>query len=212
MQPLDRFRDTLTDVSRATRVAYLTDASQHLQWLRQHDLTPYSVPAPTFDEFTAFLAVRYQPATVARKLSAVRRFYAALRIDVGDALQTPPAPPERSLTAMWDDLSLPPLDDPTGCGFRDRAILALSVLHRLPATAISRLTWPDLDIDEAPGLLRYRFDLVTLEARAYRALSGWQRAADILLIESKHVFVTLHDGQHPLSPRGVRAVINKYHQ
>jgi len=209
MDNLQRFAASL-DVAPTTRQVYLADAAQHLHWLtnRQHD--PRSISHQDLSCYLRWLAARYRPATVARKLSVVRRFYTALHIETGAALQTPEMAPRPCHTTQWAQITLPPLEDPTGRGFRDRAILALAVLQHLPAAAISRLTWRDLDIDGLPGLLRHRGNLITMSAPSYEALTGWQRAREILQITTPHVFVTLYNRRHPLSANGVRAVINKY--
>lgn len=210
MSDLQQFIDSLTGVAPGTRRGYVGDAEQHVAWLTAHDCEPQSISRDTLARYPRWLAARYRPATVARKLSVVRRFYASLCAEVGDALQTPEMASRPGHATQWSQIPLPELLDPTGRGFRDRAILALAVLHHLPAAAISRLTWREMDIAQLPGLLRYRGDLVTMSATSYTALTGWQRACEILQIANRSVFVTLHNERHPLSARGVRAVINKY--
>ena len=213
MNDLQRFTDSLTNVAPGTLRGYLIDAEQHVAWLSRHNHEPQSVNRDDLALYPHWLAARYRPSTVARKLSVVRRFYNALHIEIGDALQTPEMTARTTgHTAQWSQIALPELLDPTGRGFRDRAILALAVLHHLPATAISRLTWREVDIEELPGLLRHRGNLITMSATSYGALTGWQRACEILQITNRNVFVTLHNGRRPLSARGVRAVINKYQQ
>src|ERR1700738_2675577 len=131
------FARSLTDVAPATVVAYRRDLAAFVTWAERAELAgPEAVTRLTLRRYLAYLATRrYARRTVARKVAAIRRYFAWLRHD--GALATDP-----SIR----------LSSPAGEGRLPR-VLGLAELDAL-------LDPPPARVDAEPEAVRLRDDAV----------------------------------------------------
>jgi site-specific recombinase XerD len=156
---IDRFLDGLS-LSAATRRAYRGDVLEFSRWLDTHGFSLDSVDIRVLSEYAAHLGAarsgrtprRLAPATIARKLAAVRSF---LRSALGPA-RVPDASlaprrrrrlPETPTTAEIER-ELGSLDGDTALGLRNRAVLELVYSAGLRSAEAVGLDLADVDFDQ----------------------------------------------------------------
>ena len=156
---IDRFLNSPA-LSDATRRAYRVDLAEFQAWLRHRGTRLQGVDARTLSDYVSELGAsrpgraprRLAPATVARKLAAVRSF---LRFALGpdrvpDASlaprrprRLPESPRQREVEAELDDL-----DDDGPLGLRNRALVELVYSAGLRSREAVDLDLMDVDFDQ----------------------------------------------------------------
>ena len=156
---IDRFLNSPA-LSDATRRAYRVDLAEFQAWLRHRGTRLQGVDARTLSDYVSELGAsrrgraprRLAPATVARKLAAVRSF---LRFALGpdrvpDASlaprrprRLPESPRQREVEAELDDL-----DDDGPLGLRNRALVELVYSAGLRSREAVDLDLVDVDFDQ----------------------------------------------------------------
>ena len=202
-----------------TRRAYLGDLRQLAVYLAESGV---SLDAATRDDLRAFLAARFahdQPATLARKQSAVRAFYDH-RVRRGSLADSP----ARRLVMPKQRRSLPnvvTVDDAfaieqapsakTPAGLRDRCAFELLYGAGLRVSELVGLSLPDL-IDGATALrVRGKGNkerVVPLVSKAREALACWLAARPKLRPAGDALFVNLRGGR--LTTRSVARHLERF--
>jgi integrase/recombinase XerC len=158
----DEFAGSLTEVSPATVLAYTKDLSSFVQWAQRSGLDdPASVNRLILRRYLAFLTTRrYARRTVARKVSALRRYFDWLR-----RTGAIPVDPSQRLTAPRGEGRLPKvlshaelgilLDEPPtridqdreAVRLRDDAVLELLYGSGLRVAELCGIAPGDLDLN-----------------------------------------------------------------
>ena len=141
--------------SRNTLVAYRRDLADHLRFLAAHRLAPVAVEPDDVVSWLERLRARgLAPASVARRLSAVRGFYrhllreGAVRRDPTEHLDTPRArrPLPRALSRESATRLVEAPDTRRPAGVRDRAVLELLYATGMRASECMGLRLEDLNL------------------------------------------------------------------
>ncbi len=141
--------------------AYSTDLRQFLEWAERTKVDPLATTHRVLRRYLAEMdAAGYARRTIARRLAAVRSFYAYLidreviDTDPSSVLATPKVPRRLPKTVAESDLSalLDAPDTTTPAGLRDRALLELLYATGARIGEISALDVGDIDL--ANGQIR----------------------------------------------------------
>ncbi|MBI5503380.1 MAG: tyrosine recombinase XerC [Deltaproteobacteria bacterium] len=226
-----------------TRRAYLCDLRQYLAFLRERgDLPPaaeeatvpaadqtidtdvraHDVVAAGVEAIRAFLAARLRDssrATVARKLAALRTFFAWVAHDgseknPSEAVTAPKVPRMLPTHLGVDDLTrlLGAPDTATPLGLRDRALLEVLYSCGLRAAEAVGLGWQGLH--ETLGVVRVRGKgnkerIVPIGADAIEALCAYRGAWSRLpCLDEKAVFLNARGKR--LTTRSVGRIVERY--
>jgi site-specific recombinase XerD len=139
-----------------TRRAYGSDIGQFAAWAARQDVEPAAVTPRTLRRYAATLSDRrHEPATVARKLAALRAFYRALRehgIVAHNPAELVPAPKRgRSLPRVLrpDEMAalLDRIPASTPLELRDRALFEIAYSSGLRAEELVTLDTTSVDHD-----------------------------------------------------------------
>lgn len=159
---VDAFLDVLLledGLSANTRAAYRSDISAFLVWLDARGLEPQAVTAPLLTDYLHSLK-SLRPRSVARALTALRRFYGFLhreqRIRDDPAAHLPFPKKGRDLPATLSEADIEQLlaapDSGTPRGLRDRAML--EVLYATGLRVSELVTLRMAQLDRTVGVLR----------------------------------------------------------
>lgn len=174
LAPDDQVRQLVDDflaaqISPRTRRSYSTDLAVFLTWLAERDRHPLEVARPDVDRYRNWLSEivdrdgkpaahgrpRFAPATVARRLSAIRAFYAYLtevRVLPGSPaanVRGPRVMREPRGKAISDEQVQKLIDAAARRGAQDEAIIRLLVLNGL---RVSEVCGADVeDLRREPG-------------------------------------------------------------
>jgi site-specific recombinase XerD len=176
-----------------TRRAYAVDLGQLAAWATHHGLAPQAVDQKALRRFAAVLGnSRPAPATVARKLAAIRAFFRVLR-EHGQVRQNPadliPSPKRpsklpRALKASEVAALLDRIPASTPLELRDRALFELAYACGLRAEELVNLDVASVDFEDEQVRVegkgsKTRF--VPVGESALRAVSRYlERARDAL--------------------------------
>ena len=144
-------------VSPNTVRAYAADLSRYLEWAERSHVDPISLSHRQMRSYLAELdQARYARRTIARRLSAIRSFFAFLHSegtvssDPAAVLATPKIPsrlpkvlPTEAVTALLDAP-----DASTPSGLRDRAVLEVLYATGARVSEVSSLGLGDLDLSQ----------------------------------------------------------------
>jgi integrase/recombinase XerC/integrase/recombinase XerD len=155
---LARFDEALSRRGEApkTCLAYSADLRQFAAWASWQRVEPPQVTGTLLRRYAAALAQRRSaPATVARKLAALRAFFDMLResgditVNPADLLSAPSRPPQPAgaLTAEQVSRLLDRVPASTPLELRDRALFELAYASRLRAEELVSLDVASLDFD-----------------------------------------------------------------
>lgn len=218
------------DASPDTVRGYRAQVAQWVGWCQSRGVEPAAARPDDLKTWRAALVTAgYQPASIAHKLSVVRRFYqaavtAGLRPDNPAAGLRPPRDkraPEDVPSLSEGELLLLFRELARGAGekeFRDRALLALLALHGLRTVEIERANVEDLYSRGDHPVLRVRGKghdrIVYLRAdiaaaiQAYLAVRGVAPTDDA----GAPLFVAVGNfaAGHRLSRRGLRKIVDGY--
>ncbi len=203
-----------------TRKAYRLDCEEWLRLLEGHEADPFRPGRSAIQAWFATLHHRGDaPATVSRKISAVRGFYRYLR-KVGAIDQNP----LEGIRGPRQEKHLPdflPVDEMfalldarrpgTALGIRDRAILELLYAGGFRVSELTGLRWKDLDLRDGQARVLGKGSkerIVPIGRPALAALQAWIDVRPSLLKGGKDpgaLFLNARGG--PLTPRSVARIL-----
>ena len=225
----DDFGDSLTDTAPATVQAYTKDIASFVAWAERGGITdPAAVTRLVLRRYLAFLTTRrYARATVARKASALRRYFAWLRrigVVVNDPSIRLAAPGGGSrlprvlgrveLEVLLDDPPARVDRDPDAVRLRDDAVLELLYGSGLRVAELCGLGAGDVDLSRrsvtvwGKGARQRQVPISRPAAEAIRAwmsrgrgaLAGPDTPADALFLNRRG---------RALGPRDVRRLLDR---
>jgi integrase/recombinase XerC len=226
---LDAFISSLTASADATVRAYRSDLLAFTSWLERAQVcSPERVDRKMLRRYLAYLSTRqYARRTVARKASAVRRYFAWLHrrglIEANPATGLSAPKGEGRLPRVLRDDELAPLldnpparaiDQPAAVRLRDQAVLELLYGSGLRVAELSGLRPTDLDLEQhvvrvwGKGSKQRR---IPLSAPCVAALGQWlDEGREAMVTErspSDAVFLNQRGGR--LSPRDIRRLLDR---
>ncbi len=226
---IDDFVRGLTDAAPATVVAYRRDVTAFVDFAERADIAgPEAVDRRVLRRYVAQLGTRrYAPATVARRVAAIRRYFGWLRrrglieADPSLGLRAPSGPSRLPQVLRQDELDTllddPPAaidDDPPSRRIRDDAVLELLYGSGLRVAEVCGLKRADVDL--AAGAVqvlgkRDKWRRVPITPGAVEALDAWLGGAraDYETPESPAELVFLNQRGHALSPRDCRRLLDR---
>ncbi len=202
--------------------AYGTDLGQYLDWTERADYDPTTI---THRQLRLYLAeldrAGYARRTIARRLAAIRSFYAYLAAegllasDPAAVLQTPKLPrrlpklvPSDMLAAL---LEAPDLETPVG--IRDRAVLELLYATGARVSEISGLDSGDVDF--AAGQIRVmgkgsKQRILPLHPEAIKRIRAYRDGARPTLLRHPETALFLSIRGNRLGTDAIRKMFKKY--
>ena len=226
---LDAFTASLTAAAPATVSAYRSDLEAFVGWAERLGLcSPQEVDRRALRRYVAYLATRrYARRTIARKASALRRYFGYLRrsgvipTDPASGLSVPPGGGRLPRVLRAEELSTlldePParvLEDPPALRRRDDAVLELLYGSGLRVGELCALRIGDIDV--AAGTVRVwgkggRQRVVPISGPAARAVTDWleQGRRHQLSDESPDDALFLNRRGRRLQPRDVRRILDR---
>jgi len=223
---LDRFVTNLATeraLSPQTVRAYAADLARFLDWCERAGLDPLTLTPRSMRGYLVELdAARYARRTIARRLSAVRTFFAFLQregvttLDPAAVVATPKLPSRLPKTVPSDllDLLLDAPDVTTPAGLRDAAILELLYATGARVSELTALCLGDIDL--AGGQVRLmgkgsKERIVPLHREAIRRVDAWMRAGRARMKPaSGETAVFLNRNGARLTDGGVRRMMRRY--
>jgi integrase/recombinase XerC len=226
---LEGFSRALTSVSANTRTAYRADVVAFVEWAgRQHLDDPASVDRRTLRRYLAYLGTRrYARRTVARKASALRRYFAwaaregRLDTDPASGLSAPSGTGRLPRVLRQDELRAV-LDEPPAVveaddeavRLRDDAVLELLYGSGLRVAELCGLGSRDVDLQARTVVVwgkGAKQRQVPMSAPAGEAVAAWiRRGRPILAGEAsppEALFLNRRGGR--LGPRDVRRLLDR---
>ena len=208
--------------------SYFTQVREFMAWCRRNALDPAVITEQDVKAYREYLIEKpYAKATIANKLTIIKRFYDMLVIrgmrqdNPAKGVKPPKGKTDRSEMVKWLPLSaiqqlLRAPDASTPKGKRDRALIALMALHglRVMEVASIKLTGVDLagksiKVMGKGGKARTVY-LVELTANILRE---WMEIRHEVA-RADHVFVGMHHdpeiGGRSMNRRGIRKVVDTY--
>jgi site-specific recombinase XerD len=227
---VDEFRRSLTRAAPATVAAYATDVAGFVEWAERGGLAgPGDVTRLLLRRYLAYLTSRrYAARSVARKASALRRYFGWLRrqglvaVDPARGLRAPTGTGRlpRVLTgaevaALLDDPPARVDGDHEWVRLRDDAILELLYGGGLRVAELCALRLSQVRLGERALVVLGKGSkerVVPLGAPALEALHGWLRAGrpaldDVDPAAADAVF--LNQRRRRLTPRDVRRIVDR---
>ena len=226
---VDEFLLGLTDAAPATVSAYRSDVESFVEFAERSHLTgPDDVERRLLRRWVASLGTRgYAPATVARRVAAVRRYFGWLRrrgivpVDPTVGLRAPSGPSRLPKVLRQAEIDVlldrPPAsvdDDPPHRRVRDDAVLELLYGSGLRVAEVCGLRIADVDLaGGAVSVLgkRDKWRRVPVTPGAVEALSAWLESgrAEYETSDSPDALVFLNQRGHGLGPRDCRRIIDR---
>ncbi len=225
----EAFEQSLTSVSPATREAYGRDLASFVEWAERAALSgPERVDRITLRRYLAYLSTRrYAPRTIARRASALRRYFAWLArtgrvaVDPAASLHAPKGDSRLPRVLRGDELKVlldePPASvdgDDDAIRLRDDAVLELLYGSGLRVAELCGLTPGDLDCAAltvtvwGKGSKQRR---VPMSEPAVDAVTGWLRKGRLRLVTEATppdaAFLNRRGAR--LTPRDVRRIIDR---
>lgn len=226
---LDDFLQSLTDASPATVTAYRRDVAAFVEFASRAGVEdPGQVERLLLRRYIAHLGTRrYAPATVARRVAGLRRYFGWLHrrqivpADPTIGLRAPSGGSRLPRVLRQDELDTlldaPPAaidDDPPHRRWRDDAVLELLYGSGLRVAEVCGLRIADVDLD-APAVSvlgkRDKWRRVPITPGAAEALAAWMRdgRAEYVTDQSPPDVVFLNQRGSGLGPRDCRRIIDR---
>lgn len=226
---VDEFARSLTDAAPATVAAYRRDVAAFVDFAQRASLPgPAEVTRRDLRRYVAHLGTRgLAPATVARRVAALRRYFGWARrrgvvaFDPAVGLRAPAGPSrlprvlrQSELDALLDEPPAALDDDPPHRRQRDDAVLELLYGSGLRVAEVCGLRADDVDL-RAPAVRvlgkRSKWRQVPITPGAVEALAGWLDAgrAEVATASSPGDLVFLNLRGNPLTPRDCRRIIDR---
>jgi len=225
----EAFVASLASVSSNTVAAYGRDLMGFITWAERLELPgPEAVDRRALRRYVAYLATRsYAKRSVARKASALRRYFGWLRrtgvleVDPTVGLSAPSGDGRLPRVLRDDELHVL-LDapgagvdgDPTGVRLRDDAVLEILYGSGLRVAELCGLRPDDLDLGARTVRVWGKGSkqrIVPLSAPAVEAVAGWlaDGRAELATPESPDDAVFLNRRGRRLSTRDVRRIVDR---
>ncbi len=226
---LDAFERSLTSLAAATVEAYGRDVRDFAAWAERLDLDgPAAVDRRVLRRYLAYLGTRrYARRTIARKASALRRYFAWLRrtgvldVDPATGLSAPKGEARLPHVLRKDELAVL-LDDPPAAvdaddaavRLRDDAVLELLYGSGLRVGELCGLRPPDVDLGRGQllvwgkGAKQRQLPMSEPSVEAMRQWLGGARTA-FVTAESPADRVFLNQRGRALTPRDVRRILDR---
>lgn len=226
---VDDFLRSLTDAAPSTRVAYRRDVGSLVTFLERNGLDdPADVQRMHLRRFVAHLGTRgYAPATIGRRVAAVRRYFAWLHrrghisSDPSIGLRAP-AKSSRlprvlrsdEVDHLLDDTAAAVDDDPPERRVRDDAVLELLYGSGLRVAELCSLRIDDVDLSASTIRVlgkRDKWRQLPITPSAAEALESWltSHRGSYVTDESPVDLVFLNERHHALTPRDVRRILDR---
>jgi site-specific recombinase XerD len=224
----DDYVRSLTDLSEATVTAYVRDVAAFVTWAERGRLPgPEAVTRLILRRYLAYLATRrYARRTVARKVSALRRYFGWLRhsgvIASDPSIRiTAPAGESRlprvlgraDVRVLLDDPPARVDGDPDAVRLRDDAVLELLYGSGLRVAELCGLRAEDVDLNRRLVTVwgkGSRQRQVPMSEPAIDAVAGWlaRGRQQLTTSESPSDVLFLNRRGRPLGPRDVRRLLD----
>lgn len=225
----EAFLDSLTSVSPNTVAAYGRDLVGFVTWVERLERAgPEAVDRRVLRRYLAYLATRsYAKRSVARKASALRRYFGWLRrtgvleVDPTTGLSAPSGEGrlprvlrDDELHVLLDDPGARAEGDPAPVRLRDDAVLEILYGSGLRVAELCGLRPDDLDL--GAGTVRVwgkgsKQRIVPLSRPAVEAVGAWlsDGRAELVTDDSPHDAVFLNRRGRRLSTRDVRRILDR---
>jgi integrase/recombinase XerC len=225
----ESFADSLTSVSPNTVTAYRRDLAAFLTWAERLGLAgPDAVDRRVLRRYLAYLATRsYAKRSVARKASALRRYFGWLRrtgvleVDPSAGLSAPSGDGrlprvlrDDELTLLLDTPGARAENDPPAVRLRDDAVLEVLYGSGLRVAELCGLTPGDVDL--AASTVRVwgkgsKQRIIPLSRPAVDAVAAWlaDGRAELVTSDSPDDAVFLNRRGRRLSTRDVRRILDR---
>ncbi len=225
---VDRFEQALTSVAPSTVVAYRQDVAAFVEWAERSGIVgPEPVDRLFLRRYLSYLTTRrYAKRTIARKASALRRYFGWLRrcgvvdVDPSRSLHAPSGEGRlprvlkaNELTALLDEPPAAVDDDPEAVRLRDDAVLELLYGSGLRVAELCGLDVGAVDL--AQGLVTVwgkgaKQRRVPISEPAGEAVAAWMRRGRAQLANGEEgVALFLNRRGRRLSPRDVRRLLDR---
>lgn len=228
---LDDFARSLTDLAPATVTAYRRDVGAFVDFAERHGLRgPDGVDRRVLRRHVAQLGTRrYAPATIARRVAALRRYFhwlhrrGVVAVDPSLGLR-PPSGASRLPRVLRQD----ELDDlfeatpdaaaggerPAGCRSRDDAVLELLYGSGLRVAEVCGLAPDQIDLEDASVRVLGKGDRwrqVPITDGAVAALREWSATgrAELVTERTPADALFLNRRGHRLTPRDCRRILDR---
>ncbi len=223
---VEEFERSLTGVARATVAAYRADIDAFVVWAERAELPgPDTVTRIVLRRYLAYLASRrYAPRTVARKASALRRYFAWLRraghvaTDPARGVRAPSGSgrlprvlTRAELSTLLDEPPARVDSDAEPVRLRDDAVLELLYGAGLRVGELCGLSFDGVRLAQRAVVVLGKGDkerLVPLGEPALDALRGWIERGRPAFEPRTAEAVFLNRRGHRLSPRDVRRIVD----
>ena len=224
----EEFLASLTSLSARTVEAYGTDLAGFVEWAGRGDVAgPDAVDRTLLRRYVAHLATRrYARRSVARKVSALRRYFGwltrtgRLATDPSASLSSPRGEGrlprvlhQDEVNGLLDDPPSAVLDDPPAIRARDDAVLEVLYGSGLRVAELCGLDEGDLDLERGRAVVWGKGGkqrAVPLSPPSVAALRAWSGHREELAgARSPHEAVFLNRRGHRLTPRDVRRIVDR---
>jgi integrase/recombinase XerC len=220
------------DRSRRTVAGYVDDIKHFSRWFEQRNgeaLQPANLTPTDVKQYRAYLqnAARAKPATINRRLAALRA-YGAAAVELGRAKYNPVngirGAKEQKLAPKWlskGDKAKLEREAERRCqnarteparrqAIRDKAILALLLNTGLRIGELSELQMGDITMSERKGELRVRGKgdkerIIPLNANVRKALQEWYAVR----LETRSLLVFIGQKREGLKRRAIQAMLEE---
>jgi integrase/recombinase XerD len=203
--------------------AYAADLARFLEWCERAGLDPLALTPRTMRGYLSELdAARYSRRTIARRLSAVRTFFAFLQregvttIDPAAVVATPKLPSRLPKTVPTDLLQalLDAPDTSAPAGLRDAAVLELLYATGARVSEVASLSLGDVDVAGGQVLLMGKGSkerIVPLHREAVRRVDVYIRGGrPALKPRPDETAIFLNRTGTRLTDGGIRRMMRRY--
>jgi integrase/recombinase XerC len=225
----DDFARSLTDVVPSTALVYGKDVAAFLTWAERAGLDgPEAVTRLLLRRYLAYLATRrYARRTIARKVSALRRYFGFLRHEgvlatdpsvrlsapAGDS-RLPRVLGQSEIDVLLDDPPARVDADPDAVRLRDDAVLELLYGSGLRVAELCGLRPADVDLPRSMVTVWGKGSKqrqVPLSAPAVEAIAAWVARGrhDLATAETPSDALFVNRRGHRLGPRDVRRLLDR---
>jgi integrase/recombinase XerC len=222
------FLASLTSMSARTVEAYGSDLAGFVEWAGRGDVAgPHAVDRTLLRRYVAHLATRrYARRSVARKVSALRRYFAwctrtgRIAIDPSASLSSPRGDGrlprvlhQDEVNGLLDDPPAAVLDDPPAIRARDDAVLEVLYGSGLRVAELCSLDDGDLDLERGRAVVWGKGGkqrAVPLSPPSVEALRAWRsHRGELVSADTPEGAVFLNRRGRRLTPRDVRRVVDR---
>ena len=224
----EEFLASLTSMSARTVEAYGSDLAGFVEWAGRGDVAgPDAVDRTLLRRYVAHLATRrYARRSVARKVSALRRYFAwctrtgRISVDPSASLSSPRGDGrlprvlhQDEVNGLLDDPPAAILEDPPAIRARDDAVLEVLYGSGLRVAELCGLDDGDLDLERGRAVVWGKGGkqrAVPLSPPSVDALRAWRtHREELVSADTPEGAVFLNRRGRRLTPRDVRRVVDR---